>query len=263
MTDATCAPTDSLRARNKLEKLRRIKEAAQSLFIAKGFDDTTMREIAVRAGVGLGTIFLYAKDKRDLLFLTINEPLQHLTQQAEGAVDPEAPLIDNLLAIAKLHYRFFGEQPALARLALREMIFYDSGAQAASFQKTRERLIRLFGHTIELAIRHGVRTVIGTTGFDPSDIEELDKICHEKGIGGIIAPNFSIGAILKMKFAAHAAKYFPDLEIIEYHGEQKLDAPSGTAIKTADLISEVRKEHRQGNPAEHETIEDVVVPTTS
>ena len=155
MTDAAFAPTDGLRARNKLDKLRRIKDAAQRLFIAKGFDDTTMREIAVRAGVGLGTIFLYAKDKRDLLFLTINEPLEHITQQAEGAVDPAAPLVDNLLAIAKLHYRFFGEQPALARLALREMIFYDSGAQAASFQKTRERLIRLFGHTIELAMGRG------------------------------------------------------------------------------------------------------------
>jgi AcrR family transcriptional regulator len=152
MTDATLASTDGLRARNKLDKLRRIKEAGQSLFIAKGFDDTTMREIAARAGVGLGTIVLYAKDKRDLLFLTINEPLQHITQQAEGAVDPKTPLIENLLAIARLHYRFFGKQPALARLALREMIFYDSGAEAASFQKTRERLIRLFGHTIELAI---------------------------------------------------------------------------------------------------------------
>jgi AcrR family transcriptional regulator len=150
MTDVVLA--DGLRTRNKLEKLRRIKEAAQNLFVAKGFDDTAMREIAVRAGVGLGTIFLYAKDKRDLLFLTINEPLEHITQQAEGAVDPDVPLIENLLAIANLHYRFFGQQPALARLALREMIFYDSGAQAASFQKTRERLIRLFGHTIELAI---------------------------------------------------------------------------------------------------------------
>jgi AcrR family transcriptional regulator len=152
MTDATLASTNGLRARNKLDKLRRIKEAAQSLFIAKGFDDTTMREIAERAGVGLGTIFLYAKDKRDLLFLTINEPLQHITQQAEGTVEPKALLIENLLAIAKLHYRFFGKQPALARLALREMIFYDSGTQATSFQKTRERLIRLFGRTIEFAI---------------------------------------------------------------------------------------------------------------
>jgi AcrR family transcriptional regulator len=152
MTGVVVAADEGLRTRNKLEKLRRIKEAAQTLFIAKGFDDTTMREIALRAGVGLGTIFLYAKNKRDLLFLTINEPLVTVTQQAEKAVNPSASLVDNLMAVAKAHYRFFGQQPALARLALREMIFYDSGAQAASFQKTRERLIRLFGHTIELAM---------------------------------------------------------------------------------------------------------------
>jgi AcrR family transcriptional regulator len=152
MTDATLASADGLRVRNKLEKLRRIKDAAQSLFLAKGFDDTTMREIAVRAGVGLGTIFLYAKNKRDLLFLTINEELESVTSEAENAVNPKGPLIDNLLAVAKLHYQFFGRQPALSRLVLREMIFYDSGAQAPPFHKTRDRLIRLFGHTTELAI---------------------------------------------------------------------------------------------------------------
>jgi AcrR family transcriptional regulator len=154
MTDAVLASSDGLRARNKLDKLRRIKEAAQTLFVAKGFDETTMREIAVRADVGLGTIFLYAKDKRDLLFLTINEPLEQITQEAEGVFDTKASLMDNLLGIARLHYRFFGRQPALARLALREMIFYDTGAQAASFQKTRERLIRLFGRTVESAIKN-------------------------------------------------------------------------------------------------------------
>ncbi|CAG7611440.1 4-hydroxy-tetrahydrodipicolinate reductase [Paenibacillus solanacearum] len=106
-----------------------------------------------------------------------------------------------------------------------------------------------------LAIRHKVRPVIGTTGFTPQDIQDLDNQCKEKGIGGLIAPNFSIGAILMMKFAAQAAKYFPHLEIIEYHGDQKLDAPSGTSVKTAELISEVRKELRQGNPDEEETIE--------
>ncbi|ULO09339.1 4-hydroxy-tetrahydrodipicolinate reductase [Paenibacillus sp. 19GGS1-52] len=106
-----------------------------------------------------------------------------------------------------------------------------------------------------LAIKYGVRPVIGTTGFTPEQIKELDKQCQEQGIGGLIAPNFSIGAILMMKFAAQAAKYFPHLEIIEYHGDQKLDAPSGTAIKTAEMISEVRKELRQGNPQEEETIE--------
>ncbi|MDQ1909386.1 4-hydroxy-tetrahydrodipicolinate reductase [Paenibacillus sp. GD4] len=106
-----------------------------------------------------------------------------------------------------------------------------------------------------LAIKHKVRPVLGTTGFTPQDIEELDKQCKEQGIGGLIAPNFSIGAILMMRFAQQAAKHFPHLEIIEYHGDQKLDAPSGTAIKTAELISEAREELRQGNPQEHETLE--------
>ncbi|WP_042204294.1 4-hydroxy-tetrahydrodipicolinate reductase [Paenibacillus camerounensis] len=106
-----------------------------------------------------------------------------------------------------------------------------------------------------LAIKYGVRPVIGTTGFTPEQIAELDKQCQEQGIGGLIAPNFSIGAILMMKFAAQAAKYFPHLEIIEYHGDQKLDAPSGTAIKTAEMISEARAELRQGHPEEEELIE--------
>lgn len=106
-----------------------------------------------------------------------------------------------------------------------------------------------------IAIKHKVRPVIGTTGFRPEDIEELDRLCKAQGIGGIIAPNFSIGAILMMKFAAQAAKYMPHVEIIEYHGDQKLDAPSGTAVKTAELISQNRQELRQGNPNEEETIE--------
>jgi 4-hydroxy-tetrahydrodipicolinate reductase len=111
-----------------------------------------------------------------------------------------------------------------------------------------------FSHT-SLAIKHGVRPVMGTTGFTPQEIELLDKQCKEKGVGGLIAPNFSIGAILMMRFAAQASKYFPHLEIIEYHGDQKLDAPSGTSIKTAELISEVREEMRQGNPKEEEILE--------
>ncbi|OMF73139.1 4-hydroxy-tetrahydrodipicolinate reductase [Paenibacillus glucanolyticus] len=106
-----------------------------------------------------------------------------------------------------------------------------------------------------LAIKHGVRPIIGTTGFTPEQIEELDKQCAEQNIGGLIAPNFSIGAILMMKFAAQAAKYLPHVEIIETHGDQKLDAPSGTSIKTAEMIAQNREEIRQGNPMEEEVIE--------
>lgn len=62
----------------------------------------------------------------------------------------------------------------------------------------------------------------------------------------MIAPNFAIGAILLMEFAAKAAKYFPDLEIIELHHDNKKDAPSGTAVKTAELIREVRQPKNKG-----------------
>ncbi len=149
---ATASRPLGLRERNKRDKLKRIKDAARALFVAKGFDDATMREIALRAGVGLGTIFLYAENKRDLLFLIINDELEEVTHRSEEAVDAKAGLIDNLLAVAKLHYQFFGRQPPLSRLVLREMAFYDSGAQAGLFQNTRERLIKLFGQIVGLSM---------------------------------------------------------------------------------------------------------------
>jgi 4-hydroxy-tetrahydrodipicolinate reductase len=108
---------------------------------------------------------------------------------------------------------------------------------------------------MQVAINHGVRPVVGTTGLSTDDIEELNTLCQENNIGGIIAPNFAIGAILMMKFAQQAAKYMPDVEIIEMHHDKKLDAPSGTAIKTAEMISEVRDERRQGHPDEKEEID--------
>jgi AcrR family transcriptional regulator len=140
------------RERNKIDKLRRIKDAARELFVAKGFDDTTTREIALRAGVGLGTIFVYAANKRDLLFLIVNDELKDITKEAEASISERASLLENLLDISRRHYEFFGLQPALSRLVLREMVFYDSGAQAGRFQKTRERLIELIGDAVQLAI---------------------------------------------------------------------------------------------------------------
>ncbi len=73
---------------------------------------------------------------------------------------------------------------------------------------------------------------------------ELKQLAKEKGIGGLIAPNFGMSAVLLMKFAREAAKYFPDVEIIEMHHEDKKDAPSGTALATAKLIAEVREPHQ-------------------
>lgn len=107
---------------------------------------------------------------------------------------------------------------------------------------------------MKLALAHGVRPVVGTTGLTPEQIDELSRQCKEQGVGAIIAPNFAIGAILLMKFAAMAARYLPHVEIIELHHDQKLDAPSGTALKTAEMIAEVRKQMKQGHPQESESI---------
>ncbi|WP_458412712.1 4-hydroxy-tetrahydrodipicolinate reductase [Schinkia sp. CFF1] len=109
-------------------------------------------------------------------------------------------------------------------------------------------------HT-EAALAYGIRPVVGTTGFNEQELKELAKTAEDKRIGVIIAPNFAVGAVLMMKFAQMAAKYFPDVEIIEQHHDQKLDAPSGTAIKTAELISRTREEKQQGHPNEKETIQ--------
>ncbi|AZU63131.1 4-hydroxy-tetrahydrodipicolinate reductase [Neobacillus mesonae] len=105
------------------------------------------------------------------------------------------------------------------------------------------------------ALNHGVRPVVGTTGFTKEQLLELDEICKEKELGCIIAPNFAIGAVLMMKFSQMAAKYFQDIEIIEMHHDKKLDAPSGTAVKTAEMIAAVRETKIQGHPNEKETIQ--------
>lgn len=112
----------------------------------------------------------------------------------------------------------------------------------------------VYEHTKE-AMLHNVRTVIGTTGFTDEQLEELKQLAESKKVGCIIAPNFAIGAVLMMKFAKEAAKYFPHVEIIELHHDKKLDAPSGTSIKTAQLISEEREKMKQGHPEEKEMLE--------
>lgn len=104
------------------------------------------------------------------------------------------------------------------------------------------------------ALELNVRPVVGTTGISPDELEELKALANEKKLGCIIAPNFAIGAVLMMKFSQMAAKYFGDVEIIELHHDGKLDAPSGTAIKTAEMIHEYREPKQQGHPNETEKL---------
>lgn len=96
---------------------------------------------------------------------------------------------------------------------------------------------------VRAALRKRVRCVVGTTGLGANDLEEIEHICRKERVGAVVTPNFAIGAVLMMKFAEVASRYFKSAEIIELHHDKKADAPSGTAIKTALGMS------RQGSAA--------------
>ena len=91
-------------------------------------------------------------------------------------------------------------------------------------------------------ISHNINAVVGTTGFDDARIAKIKSLLASSKSGVLIAPNFAIGAVLMMEFATKAAKYFESAEIIELHHPNKVDAPSGTAARTAELMSAARKE---------------------
>jgi 4-hydroxy-tetrahydrodipicolinate reductase len=95
---------------------------------------------------------------------------------------------------------------------------------------------------IQVALQAKIHVVVGTTGLSPGNIQEITGWCTSYGANVLVAPNFAIGALLMMRFAAEAAQYFPQVEIIELHHDQKLDAPSGTSIKTAEMILNGRGE---------------------
>lgn len=119
----------------------------------------------------------------------------------------------------------------------------------------------VFGNVMT-ALAHKTSPVVGTTGLSDEQKAEIAKAAEANDTPAFIAPNFAIGAVLLMVMSRQAAKYMPDVEIIELHHDKKLDAPSGTAIQTAAMIAEVRKAHKQGNPDEFEKLEGARAPTT-
>ncbi|HIX36035.1 MAG TPA: 4-hydroxy-tetrahydrodipicolinate reductase [Candidatus Limosilactobacillus merdigallinarum] len=109
---------------------------------------------------------------------------------------------------------------------------------------------------VKYALTHGIKPIVGTTGLTDDQEAELKQLADDNGLGGLIAPNFGMSAVLLMKFAKEAAAYFPDVEIIEMHHSDKKDAPSGTALSTAKLIAENRKPHESA-PDTLETMKNV------
>ncbi|MGE5719541.1 MAG: 4-hydroxy-tetrahydrodipicolinate reductase, partial [Nocardioidaceae bacterium] len=100
---------------------------------------------------------------------------------------------------------------------------------------------------LEFCVDHGIHAVVGTTGFDDARLDQLRSwLADSPDTGVLIAPNFSIGAILMMRFAAEAAPFYESVEIVELHHPDKADAPSGTARRTASLIAEARRKAGSG-----------------
>ena len=117
-------------------------------------------------------------------------------------------------------------------------IVKNSGAQVAVDFTTPDVVMK----NIELLISAGISPVVGTTGFSDERINSVKKMLDAKsGVSARLVPNFSIGAILMMRFAKAATKFYDSAEIIEYHHPNKIDAPSGTAIRTAQIIAEERQ----------------------
>ena len=118
-----------------------------------------------------------------------------------------------------------------------------SGAEIVVDFTTPESVMK----NLEFAINSGIHVVVGTTGIDEGKLKQLkDLLSKKSGVGALIAPNFGLGAVLMMQFSSTAAKYFESVEIVEMHHANKVDAPSGTAIRTAQMINDSRKQSGKG-----------------
>jgi AcrR family transcriptional regulator len=132
--------TQGKREQKKLDKIRRIKQAAAELFAKKGFDAATTHDIARRARVGKGTLFLYARDKRDLVFLIFNDEIQRISKRAFAQAKPDMPLLEQLVSVGAAIYKGFSRNIPLSRILLAELFFY-RGKLAKEFYADRQRVM--------------------------------------------------------------------------------------------------------------------------
>ena len=105
------------------------------------------------------------------------------------------------------------------------------------------------------AIAYGVHPVIGTTGLSPAQLDDLQSFSDKASIGGAVIPNFSVGMVLLQQAAAAAARFYDHAELTELHHNRKADAPSGTCIKTAELMEELGKQFNESEVDEHESLD--------
>lgn len=146
-----------------------------------------------------------------------------------AAVDPHHAGID-------LHQ--LGVHGTQIQVAAKASALADAGAEVA----VDFTVVDAARENLRWCAQHGVHAVVGTTGFGEAELAELAEVFEGAASNALVAPNFAIGAVLMMRFAELAAPYFDSVEIIELHHDQKVDAPSGTAIATAQRIAAASKE---------------------
>jgi AcrR family transcriptional regulator len=156
MTDQITAPAPlGRRESNKADKLRRIEKAARELFLEKGYDETTVREIAARADVGFGTIFAYVTDKAELVYLIRNNEMDALLTEMLPRARAAAALEAQILIVAEAVLRLFRGQSKLSKIIRREMTAHHDGIQSKRFAQTRDRLMGHFVDRIREAQQSG------------------------------------------------------------------------------------------------------------
>jgi AcrR family transcriptional regulator len=150
----TTVTKTSRRAANKEDKRRRLREAAWELFQSQGYAETTTKDIARRAGVGTGTLFLYARDKADLLFLVLHDRLAVAVDEGLRSVDHSAPIVDQLMHLFEKFFAVYEEVPDIARHFIKEM----PGANGPNAQQVNGLTFMLLGQMgalVEAAQRRG------------------------------------------------------------------------------------------------------------
>lgn len=143
------------REQNKAEKLKRIKEVAYSLFATRGYDQTTTAQIAHEAGIGIATLFFYADDKRDLLFLIFNEWFDTVLNEMERTDFSESKMVDALIKLLRPMYVHHRRSPKLSRATLRELNFFSSGKHSDAFNENNRRIHKLIEKIIRICIDRG------------------------------------------------------------------------------------------------------------
>jgi 4-hydroxy-tetrahydrodipicolinate reductase len=178
---------------------------------------------------------------REVVRAVVNDPLLHLV----GAVDPNGQTETLNTVFGFVRDTDLGFDTTLRRMLQREQpdVCVDFTHPDAVFDNTMTM------------IESGCRPVVGTTGLSVEQMDWIDQALRDKGLGGLVVPNFAIGAVLMMRFSQEAARYFDHAEIIELHHNKKADAPSGTAIKTAELMSRNQERFGPTNAGERETLE--------